>query len=277
MCKSKVSSPFTALLILAVLAAACSKSEQPATNSSASSPSTTASAGEFEGVIAMKMETVDETRAEMTYFLKGKNTRIETKVPNLPDGSAVMLFDLDGGKIVTLMPSRKMYLTMDMKAAAEDMKKMKKAHGQENPEFPKLTETGKTETIAGYTCEHWLMGEEQDIDMCVAKGLGYFGMGGQSSGGMGSWKNLVFSPKMLAEAAAHPEWVKFLNGGAFPLKLSVMQDGKATMTMEATRIEKKSLDDSLFVIPTDYKAISMPNRALKKPTTWLDQSILLMW
>ena len=146
-----------------------------------------------------------------------------------------------------------------MKAAAEDMKKMKTAHGQEDPEFPKLTATGKTETIAGYTCEHWLMGEEQDVDMCVAKGLGYFGMGGQSSGGMGSWKNLVFSPKMLAEAAAHPEWVKFLNGGAFPLKLSVMQDGKATMTMEATRIEKKSLDDSLFVIPTDYKAINMPN------------------
>ena len=195
----------------------------------------------------------------MTYYLKGKNTRIETKFPNRPEGSAVMLFDPDAGKVMTLMPSQKMYLTMDMKAAAEDMKKMKKAHGQEDPEFPKLTATGKTETIAGYTCEHWLMGEEQDVDMCVAKGLGYFGMGGQSSEGMGSWKNLVFSPKMLAEAAAHPEWVKFLNGGAFPLKLSVMQDGKATMTMEATRIEKKSLDDSLFVIPTDYKAISMPN------------------
>ena len=144
---------FTTLLALSVLAASCSKSEQPATNSSASSPSTAASAGEFEGVIAMKMETVDETTAEMTYYLKGKNTRIETKIPNRPEGPAVMLFDPDAGKIVTLMPSQKMYFTMDMKATAEDMKKMKKAHGQEDPEFPKLTATGKTETIAGYTCE----------------------------------------------------------------------------------------------------------------------------
>jgi hypothetical protein len=210
-------------------------------------------------MIAMKMQTENQMAAEMTYFLKGNHTRIETKLANQPEGSAVMLWDLEGGKIVTLVPSRKMYMTMDVKAAAEDMKQMKKSHGQEDPEFPKLTPTGKQETIAGYTCEHWLMGDNQDIDMCVAKGLGYFGMGGQSGGGLASLKNLAFSPKMLAAAASHPEWVKFLNGGAFPLKLSAMKDGRVTMTMEATRVEKKPLDDSLFVIPTDYKEFSMPN------------------
>lgn len=227
----------TAVLCLAVLASACSKSEQPTTNSSASSPSTAPSAGarEFEGMIAMKMETENQTGAEMTYFLKGRHTRIETKLANLPGGIAVMLWDLEGGKITTLMPAQKMYTTMDMKTAAEDIKEMKKSQGQEEAEFPKLTPTGKRETIAGYTCEHWLMGEDQDLDMCVAKGLGYFGMGGQSGGGLGSWKNLVFSPKMLAAAATHPEWVKFLEGGAFPLKLSAMKDGEVKMTMEATR------------------------------------------
>ena len=207
----------------------------------------------------MKMETENQTGMEMTYFLKGKNTRIETKLPNRPEGSAVMLWDLDGGKIRTLMPGQKMYMTMDMKAAAEEMKQVKKSQGREDEEFPKLTSTGKQETIAGYTCEHWLMGEKQDLDMCVAKGLGYFGMGGQSGGGLASLKNLAFSPKMLTAAADHPEWVKFLNGGAFPLKLTAMQDGKVKMSMEATRIEKKSLDDSLFVIPTDYKEFSMPS------------------
>ena len=265
MSKSKPHPRFTAvlsaaLLLLALLAAACSKSEQPSTNSAAAPASAApSSAGDFEGMIAMKMETDNQTNAEMTYFLKGKHTRIETKIANLPEGSAVMLWDLDAGKIVTLMPSKKMYMTMDMKSAAEDMKQMKKSQGQEDVEFPKLTPTGKQETIAGYTCEHWLMGENQDIDMCVAKGLGYFGMGGQSAGGLSSLKSLAFSPKMLAAAAAHPEWVKFLNGGAFPLKLSAMRDGKVTMTMEATRIDKKPLDDSLFVIPTDYKEFSMPN------------------
>lgn len=247
-------------LCIALLAAACSKSEQPASNSAASTPSTAASsAGDFEGMIAMKMGTENNINAEMTYFLKGKNTRIETTVPNVPEGSAVMLWDLDGGKIVTLMPARKVYMTMDMKSATGQMKEMKKSQGQEDPEFPKLTSTGRQETIAGYTCEHWLMGENQEIDMCVAKGLGYFGMGGQSGSGFSTLKSLAFSPKMLAAAAAHPEWVKFLNGGAFPLKLSAMRDGKIAMTLEATKIEKKPLDDALFVIPTDYKEISVPS------------------
>jgi hypothetical protein len=245
------------LFCLAILG--CSKS-QPSTNSPASPPAASApSSGDFEGTIAMKMESQNQKGIDMTYFLKGQHTRIETKINDLPDASAVMLWDLEAGKIVTLVPSRKMYMTMDLKSATEDMKAMKKSHDQNAEEFPKLTSTGRQETIAGHTCEHWLMGDNQDVDICVAKGLGYFGMGGQSSGGLGSWKNLVFSPKLLAQAAAHPEWVKFLEGGAFPLKLTAMSEGKVQMTMEAKSIEKKSLDNSLFVIPSDYKEFSMPN------------------
>lgn len=253
------------LLCLAVFAAACSKSEQPSTNSTASSPSAAPSAGgDFEGTIAMKVETENQGRMEMTYFLKGPHTRIETKVPDVPEGEAVMLWDLEGSKITTLMPARKIYMTMDLKETAEAMKasakEMKKSPGGEEEKFPKLTPTGKQETIAGYTCEHWLMGDNQEFDMCVAKGLGYFGMGGQSRGGAQSWKNLAFSPKLLAEAANHPDWVKLLEGGAFPLKFTAMQDGKVTMKLEATKIERKSLDDSLFAVPADYEAMNIPTQ-----------------
>ena len=253
-----------AISCLAVLAVSCSKPGQPSSNSSAPAPSAGSSGGDFEGTIAMKVETENQKGMEMTYFLKGRQARIETKVPNVPGGEAVMLWDLEGSKMITLMPSRKMYMTIDFKETSERMKKMakdtKKSGGDDEEKFPKLTPTGKQETIAGYTCEHWLMGDKQETDMCVAKGLGYFGMGGQSGGGLGALKNLAFGPKLLAEAAAHPEWVKFLEGGAFPLKLTSMEDGKVTMNMEATRIEKKSLDDSLFTIPADYKELNMPNQ-----------------
>jgi hypothetical protein len=249
-------------LCVAVLAASCGKPGQPSSNS-ASAPSAPSSAGggDFEGVIAMKMETENQKAAEVTYFRKGRHTRIESKFGDTPEGQTVMLWDLEGAKITTLMPARKMYMTMDLKETQEGLKeaaeKMKKDKGEEEEtKFPKLTPTGKQETIAGYTCEHWLMGEKQDIDMCVAKGLGYFGMGGQSRGGLDSF---AFSPKLLAEAAAHPEWVKFLEGGAFPLKLTMMEGGKVKMNMEATKIERKSLDDSLFTVPPDYKELNMGN------------------
>jgi hypothetical protein len=244
------------LLSALLLGWSCSNNPTPANNNSKAA--TSSSGGEFEGSIAMKVQAQEQRDMQMTYFLKGKQTRIETTIPDVPEGSAVMLWDTEGGKITTLMPSRKMYVIMDLKQAAEDFKGVKKAHGEDDTEFPKLTNTGKKETIAGHDCEHWLMGEKQEVDICVAKGLGYFGMGGQSAGGLGSWKNFVFSPKMLAQAAAHPEWVKFLENGAFPLKLTATADGKVMMTMEATKIEKKALDDSIFSIPPDYKEMRVP-------------------
>ena len=160
-------------------------------------------------------------------------------------------------------------MTIDLQKNAEAMREaakgMKKGSVDEEEKFPKLTATGKQETIAGYPCEHYLIGDKQEMDMCVAKGLGFFGMGGQSGGGLGAFKSLAFSPKMLAEAASHPEWVKLLEGGAFPLKLTNVENGKVLMSFEATKIEKKSLDDSLFVIPSDYKELSMPNIPSGKP------------
>src|SRR4030095_7070914 len=266
MFKQTLSIPIRKVLLaviscIALLAVSCSKSEQPSNSSPAPAPSASSSAGgDFEGTIAMKMETENQKEMQMIYFLKGKHARIETKIPNLPEGEAAMLWDLESGKMTTLMPSRKMYLVMDLQKNAEAMReaaKGMKGTGDVD-KFPKLTPTGKQETIAGHTCEHWLIGDNQEVDMCVAKGLGYFGMGGQSGGGFGSFKNCAFSPKMLAEAASHPDWVKLLEGGAFPLKLTTMEEGKLMMSMEATRIEKKSLDDSLFVIPSDYKEMSMP-------------------
>lgn len=262
--------PVTALLSIGLLSIAlflssCAKGSQPSNGSTATAPPAARSGdgGDFEGLITMKMETESQKGAEMTYFLKGKRTRIETKMNDNPEGHAVMLWDLEGSKMTTLIPSRKMYMTMDMKAAAEEMKAMsrdlKKSQGDEESTFPKLTATGKQETIAGYTCEHWIMGDKQDLDMCVAKGLGYFGMGGQGKGALGALKDLAFSPKLLAAAAAHPEWVRFLEGGAFPLKITSTQEGQTRMNMEATKIERKALDDSLFVIPSDYKELNMPN------------------
>lgn len=258
-----------ALLSVAFFPSACHHSGDSSKDSSGSAPAAAMSGGgNFEGTITMKMEGESQKAAEMTYFLKSRHARIEVKTQDNPDYQGVMLWDLEDAKMITLIPSRKMYMTIDMKEAAESMKgvtkDLKKTQSEEE-KFPKLTDTGKQETIAGHTCEHWLMGEKQNLDMCVAKGLGYFGMGGQGGGGLSALKNLAFSPKLLAEAASHPEWVKFLEGGAFPLKITSTEDGKIKMNMEATRIEKKKLDDSLFVVPPDYKEFSMGGMGGGKP------------
>jgi len=187
---------------------------------------------------------------QMSYYLKGDHARIESKAGDRPEMANTMIMDLQAGKMTTLMPSQKSYITTDFK-------QMREAAGQSGSlTFPKLTATGKKETVAGYQCEHYLVGDDEEIDMCVAKGLGYFGMGGAGrTGGFGSF---LFSPEMKAEAAANPEWSRLLEGGAFPLKVTNAKGGQTTMSSEVTSVERKKLDDSLFTVPPDYKEMKMP-------------------
>lgn len=255
----------TASLCAALLIAACGgakeKTESAASNATSAVTSAVKSAvtggGNFEGVISMQLRVPTSKPMEMTYFVKGERARVETNMPESPMGSAVVLWDMPAGKMTMLMPPMKAYTTMDAKKMGDEIRAGQEKDASGEVKFPKLTATGKTETIAGHSCEHYLMGDKQEIDMCVAKGLGYFGMGNQE-GGLAALKNLVFSPKLLAEAAAHPKWVKLLEGGAFPLKMTVSEGGKPGMTMEATKIEPKKLDDALFAVPPDYKEVKMP-------------------
>ena len=47
--------------------------------------------------------------------------------------------------------------------------------------------------------------------------------------------------------------------GYFPLRtIARAADGSEEMKMEATSIDKKPLDDNLFVIPADYQLMQMP-------------------
>lgn len=130
-----------------------------------------------------------------------------------------MLCDLEDGRITTLMPQRKVYMIMDLKAMGESLRGLreKSAARAEEARLGKPTPTGKRETIAGHECEHWLIENEQEVDMCVARGMGFFGMG-NSPFATDALKSLNLNPKLIGDLADDPEWAKFVEGGAFPLK-----------------------------------------------------------
>jgi hypothetical protein len=166
-----------------------------------------------------------------------------------------MLMDLSSATQTMLIPQSKTYMTMNLREMAD---KLSEAAPKDSAgDFPKVTSTGKSETIAGYTCQHWLIGDEQKMDVCMAKGLGFFG-GGQSGGIFDQLKNLALSAKIKAQIAANPEFAKFVEGGAFPLKMEQIKDGQSKTILEVSSVEKKSLDDSLFTVPADYRKMEIP-------------------
>ena len=141
-----------------------------------------------------------------------------------------MIIDTKAQKMYMVMDQQRMYMEQAITPSgmAGALEKRK----------PDITRTGKTETIAGYSCEHWLIKDDGvAFDACVAKGLGPF-FGGESPMGR----------------RATPAWYEELKDGLFPLK--VMRGDETVL--EVTGIEKKSLDASLFAPPAGYQKMDLP-------------------
>jgi hypothetical protein len=245
------------LSLITSFGAACGGAKQnsgsgASTASSASSSSAIGGGAPFEGTVTAKMFDGGQP-AEFRYAIKGNRGRFDVMNSRDSSKTPVVLMGMSSRTQTTLIPQFKMYTTMNWGEMAEEM--TKNAGKESSGDFPKVISTGKTETIAGLSCEHWLLGDKQDMDWCMAKGMGYFVFGGQSDGILDILKNLAMSEKTKAQLAANPEFAKFVEGGAFPLKMARVENGQSKTMMEVTSIERKSLDDSLFTVPADYKKI----------------------
>ncbi len=181
-------------------------------------------AGDFEGVIQMKNSHVDTgTTSTMNWYIKGDRGRVE--MSRTDNQTQVMLFD---GKTRTMqmgMPGQKSYMEISLEGDRGD-------HLKELLDTQSVERTGKTDTIAGYTCEVWRITDKEHhrakSELCVAKGFG---------------KAATFwiDPKE-ARRSSQPAWVKQLvEEGGFGLR-SIQYDeaGKESVRMEVVSIEKKN-------------------------------------
>ncbi len=207
-----------------------------------------AAQGTFEGMVAYKFS---NTEGVMRTYQKGTMMRQEMEMQG---HSMASIYDGEKGEAVMLMPEQKKFMKMNLKAMKSGAAS---AMGRGQPEAPdytkmKVTPTGKSETIAGIECEHYLFesteqGKESHVDICGATGMGFSGVNDRS--GMMSTYALMKSQ--------NPELAKLAKSGFFPLKMTMTDKGK-TMTMEATKVEKKSLDASLFQVPDGYSELKIP-------------------
>lgn len=185
---------------------------------------------DFEGVVDYHITMGDNKQMDTEYLIKGKKFRVNM-TENGHEMSTIM--DLGSKKVITLMHKQKMYMVHNMDKAMAEASKHK-------PEG-KFSKVSGSKTILGYSCDHYVYeGKNGKTDFWGAKGLGAFmGMGGQGK----------------AE-----DWISAIKGkGLFPLELDTTGQNDKTMTMKATKVEKKSLGSSLFEPPAGYKKMDMPD------------------
>lgn len=190
-----------------------------------------AQAPKFEGVVTMVIRN-NGMANEAQYSVKDGQVRMDVQTGGM---QVYMLMAPADGKVVIVMPMQRMYMDQSvdgmMAAAGTKAKDMKK---------PDIKMTGKKETIAGYQCEHATVTDDTGhvADACVTKDLGNFMLPGgpMGRGGQAGWQGA-------------------LGDGAFPLKVTVDNE----VAFEVVRIEKKSLDDSIFLLPNGFQKMQMPN------------------
>lgn len=197
----------------------------------------------FEGIVTYKIDTNDNGPSGFTYYLKGDKARMEMEMPAQSQmGKTAFIIDGDKKEMTTLIPRMKMYMQMSIPS----MNSNDQDKGTESEEKP--VKVGSSEVILGHKCDHWRINNSdgETVDLWNAKGFGNFMMPGSMGGMPGQGRQQQWMKDLMAQ-------------GFFPLKIVVTKAGKTEMTMEATKVEQKSLSSSLFEIPSGYNKMNIPN------------------
>ncbi len=205
----------------------------------------------FEGKVVYHVKS-KEMETDMTFFSKQPKVRMETSA----QGNEVqMIMDGSTKKMLIIMPQQQMYMerTIDVPMPA-DKAGNAPTKGKPGESAMKAQRTGKTKTILGYECEQWVDKEKEgETELWLTKGLGSFSafsaFGGGGAPGMGKRMGGGVPPGLAGLAT----------GELFPMQVfSRSASGDLKASMEATAIEKKTLDAALFQPPSGFNKIEMP-------------------
>lgn len=194
----------------------------------------------FEGTLTFRARGDDGDKT-ITEWVKGSDTRFDFA----PAGSAVaqgtMIVDGKAKTRTVIMPARKSYMT-----APYDPSARKPGTGEKSD--VKWTRTGKTETVAGVKCEviHGTgteNGKPKEADLCVAKGLGF----GSGSTGGGPFSEALTEYANLSLAP-----------GEGIVKMTSIEDGKAEVQLELTKVDRHTLAVTDFQPPAGFTRIERP-------------------
>jgi hypothetical protein len=211
------------------------------------------SAASFEGKVTMKMTGPKGSPSQMNFSVKEGFTRIDITAQG---ASPSIIMDQAKQQIVILMNEQKMYMIQPLPKPPEAPAAGGSPGQATGGSIPDIQTTTTTEQILGYDCTK-LVATDKDknttTEIWVTDQLGTFMGMGPGAGPMGGRRG----------GAGAQAWAEALRGkGTFPLRVVTTKDGKETFRMEATSVEKQSLDASLFEAPADYRDVGSMMKGL---------------
>jgi hypothetical protein len=200
---------------------------------------------QFEGEITMKMTMREGAGTGKNYLSKaGVRSELDIQTSRMPMKMTTLVRSATPDLVYLINDAQKSYTEIDSKKTREQLEKMR---GKDSDKWT-VKKLGK-ETVNGYSCEHLFIANGEDakseMEWWTSKdiaGLSYESMRGLMRRGSQSDEGIM---KALRDAGAD----------GFAVKMVTREKGSPTpvMTMELTKVEKRSLPASLFEIPAGYK------------------------
>jgi hypothetical protein len=173
----------------------------------------------------------------LTMKVKGEKMRMD----GIPQMSNII--DLKTGDVTSLVHAQKAVMTIP----GATVKQMAEARAQQNPKIDPPKPTGKKETIGGFACEEYettLNGAK--IQLWLTKDV----------------PDVEETMKQIAEMSASSDplqgMLKDQKISGFPMRTVMEMPGAGKLTMTVLAVSKDPIPDADFVVPSDYKAMSVP-------------------
>jgi hypothetical protein len=238
-------------------APAASDSAAPAASAEPESPGLIG----FEGEIDLKFKgKASPTPVTANLLVKNDLVRFDLP-PDLLSSPEAQRF-IGGGKVYTVLKATEKQVTviMDAKRQAvvfnldglgDRVKAMRPptappagggAPDMPSADPPKVTKTGKRDTVAGFSCEEWDIknADKSRARMCVAdKGASFFQL------------------PITGIPAEHAWALELVDGKHFPVRaVAFDKDGSESGRIEVTKLDKHAVDASQFEVPAGYKTMT---------------------
>lgn len=183
----------------------------------------------FEGVVQIAVDEADGDAQFIEYFAKNGQYMLKGK-----EGENILLLDK---KMVVLIHDQKMYIEIPLDGKGADLADANIPETKtEEDNSSSITKTNETKDILGFTCTKWQQKDNDGItDIWLTDELGAF---------------MMFGDKEKAQ----DKWKSELSSVGFPMQ--IIENGKTVF--EVKKVEKKSLEQSLFEIPSGYQKMAIP-------------------
>lgn len=207
--------------------------------------------GSFEGTVTATTAFKPGQHSTVTFTEKWPRERYD--IVTKDRGKLIVLYDLEKGSRTVIVPSRKVYWTVDVSERAKQWRDaVERAGYTPGPATIVVAPTTRTDKIAGRTCKYFTVGYEQEADVCAASGMGEYIAdqeidGARAMGGKGPARDTMYDDL----GSRFP-------GGFFPLKIVSRADGPERVVWQVTSIDRHPVPDDTFDVPPGYTQTAPP-------------------